>query len=207
MSTLRWTLVDTFGAGLVIIGVLASIAHRSAAAGVQTSHHKNAFWTTTIISDSWHGGGYGEDALDMDDSPCTGSSPVCKTAYFRYTGMNQHQVEYTMSNYSSPNGCTGRAYTLNYYSGGQWHPLIRLNFVHLQSMRASSQGLLDYAQVYNEWVGAVAPSQVSTCGWTAPHLHYSRSLYYGLNDHNSTPGFAARYSTIGSDAIVFQAYD
>lgn len=186
-------------AALLMVGSLTWQAQDVLA--VQVSQHKNAFWASANFTGDWHGGGYNEDAIDLQDpgNNCTQYSG-CNTAYFRYLGQNQYYADYTLSSYYSATGCTGRAVTVRYYAGGIWKPLIRLNYVHLKNMRSSLSGTLDYAANFNDWVGDVADSQAGTCDWSGVHLHYSRSTNYGTNDHNSVS------SPVGSDTVVFNSY-
>ena len=192
-------------AGLVALLVIAAAFWQGTAssrADVSTSYHKNTLWTSAYVNASWHGGGYNEDALDLADSDCTAYGG-CNTVYFRYQGLGQYAADYTLTNYGG--SCAGRTYTVRYYINSTWTPLIRLHFVHLKNMRASSTGTLSYSSEYNEWVGDVWHAE--TCdGWTGPHAHYSRSTNYGTNAHNGASGFGDAGTWVGSNEVTFVAY-
>lgn len=202
----RHAVLRTFILAVAVAATALPLGWRSTVQGqgLTISYHKNSMWTEIQVgSSSWHGGGYSEDALDLLDPDC-GASSGCNTAYFRSQGLGQYSVEYTLASYGG-SYCTGRVYTMNYYAGGQWNSLVRLNFVHLKNMRSSSQGQLSYYHDFGEWVGDVADSQNQNCAWTAPHLHYSRSTNYGTNVHNGASGFGDAHSWVGSNEVVFVA--
>lgn len=159
---------------------------------------KNALWKSAAIN-SWysHGAAYDEDALDLDDPDCTSTSG-CDTVYFRYAGQNQYLAAYTLGSYFSPGNCTGRNVTVDYYANGVWNPMVRLTYVHMKSMRSSLSGSLGYAEEFNEWVGAVADSQVVQCDWDGTHLHYGRKTNYGTSASNGSVT-----SPLDSAATVF----
>lgn len=184
---------------LIATAGLWSATKRSSA--VETSNHKNSFWQSAHVTSTYnHGNGDNEDALDLGNPTCT-STNGCYTAYFRYQGLGQYAAYYTLSSYSG--GCSGRTYTVDYYVNSQWTPLIRLSFVHLKNMRGSSSGSLSYSTGYDEWVGDVWDAE--TCsGWTGPHLHYARYLYYGTNSSNGNVG--GYDTTLGGDDVVYQAF-
>ena len=205
MKSLRFKLASLFFGAAVAVTLISSV--QPVGALVTQSYHKNALWSSAQVSQSWHGYGYSEEALDLKDPGCS-SLGNCKTAYFRYQGLNQYSAQYTVTDYAITSTCTGRYYTVNYYSGGLWRPLIRMAYVHLQSMRAPSSGVyysLGYNQELNEWVGAVASSQAANCDWSGPHLHYARSTNYGTNAKNGAAGFGALNSWVGTDEVTFVA--
>lgn len=184
---------------LSIVPAFPSVASQADAQGpLYITYHRTPFWPA-CVQGTWHGSGYNEDAIDIDD--VCGPTSGLPTVYFRSQGLNQYWVEYTLSAYGG--NCTGRRYTMHYWVNNQWSPLVRLNYVHLDNMRASSQGQLTYAHNYAEWVGTVAPSQPMGCLWTGIHLHFSRSTNYGLNVHNGATGFGALGTTFSPDEIVF----
>jgi len=205
MRSLRFKLGSLFFGAAVGAILISSV--QPVGAVVTQSYHKNALWKSAQVSQSWHGSAYSEEALDLKDPDCTALGN-CDTVYFRYQGLNQYSAQYTVTDYAITTTCTGRYYTVNYYSGGLWHPLIRMAYVHLQSMRAPSGGVyssLGYSQELNEWVGAVAPTQPAGCTWSGPHAHYARSTNYGTNAKNGAAGFGALNSWVGADEVTFVA--
>lgn len=214
MKPLRIRAICSLFFGALIGGALIISMHYAGALVTQ-SYHKNTMWTAAQVSSAWgwHGYEYNEEALDLMDPDCI-SSGNCNTVYFRYQGLNQYSAEYTVTDYSITVTCTGRYYTVNYYSGGQWHPLIRLAFVHLKSLRPLSNGVyysLGYSQELNEWVGAVDETQPASCAWVVgspptAHVHYARSTNFGVNAKNGAAGFGSAGSWVGSDEVTFVAY-
>lgn len=169
---------------------------------VTVSHHKQSVLNSTreVGELGWHYN-TGEEAIDLLTPECTGYDN-CPTVYFRYQGLNQFAAYYTMSTYGG--SCAGKTYTVDWWNGSQWVPLIRLSFVHLKNMRSSGQGQLGYDQEYNEWVGDVWEAE--TCyGWEGSHLHYARGTSYGTNGHNMAEDFGEAGTWVPSAEVVYWA--
>ena len=196
--------------GILMIAIPAVGLGTKTSYGVDylTSYHRNTFWLSAQVGSlGWHGGTYTvpEDAIDLLDPGCT-STGGCETAYFRYEGLGQFAADYTLTDYAISSNCTGRTLTVRYYSGGTWKPLIKLNYVHMKSQRASLSGSLSYSDTVDLWVGVSDHTQPGGCSWTTPQVHFSRLQSYGINAHNGASGFGDAYSWVGSDEVTFLAY-
>lgn len=187
---------------LVFLAATNILPHGDVSASGATTHYgrSSTYQYSVIGDDGWHGGLYGEDAIDLGE-------PAGNTVYFRSDSF-PHYIDYELSYYGQEGGgtslCTGRVYTLWWWDAAvsQWKYLIRENFVHLNIRRSSSAGQIAPYSYYEEWVGSVASTQ--NCGYTFYHSHFSRTLGVGSNAHNGdgTPG-----NYRGSSDIVFVAYD
>ena len=134
--------------------------------------------TATVGTADWHGGGVGEDAIDL-------FVPRYSDGKFAFAASNQY-LYWESSNYGSEGGgtstCTGKVYQIWYSNGGVWTAAILQNIVHLQNKAASSYGS---SNPYSTWVyfaGQVADSQ--SCGYDTYHFHDSRNIYWGNSAHN-----------------------
>ena len=135
------------------------------------------YFGTSYISTvwTWHGSGYGEDALDL-------FVPQGSDGYFAGYVANRY-LYWESGNYGLEGGsgtslCTGKVYQVWWSNGGVWTAALLQNVVHLQDGKAANTygSANPYGQIAS-WSGRVANSQ--NCDYDQYHFHDSRSTYWG----------------------------
>lgn len=173
--------------GSIILALLAGTAigvgrwHRSAATNNVVASSISPYSGTAYISNAWtwHGSGYGEDALDL-------FVPEYAQAWLDVYAQSQY-LYWESSNYGLEGGasslCTGKVYQIWYSNGGTWTAALLQNIVHLDPKATNTYGSANpYGHIFSS-AGYVAETQ--DCDYDAYHFHDSRGLYWGNSARGS----------------------
>lgn len=198
---------------LLIIAASAGMSvvarnERATAAGTLAFYGRNGTYQSAQVGIlGWHGGGYGEEALDL----LAGSGVTVRFRIDTFARYAYYELSYYGLEGGGTSDCKGRVYTVWWWDPGisQWKYLIRENFVHLgdSPIRNSSAGQVAPYSSYEEWIGVIASTQHQNCTYTTTHLHQSRTIGVGNIAKNGAPGFGDPGSWVGSSDVVFVAND